>query len=471
MPHTPHGWRHGILLAALLTPWAAHAQAPEPTIQELLRRIEEQDQKIRVLERKLEIQEESARAAKETTPVAKAGPAGFGLASAGGQDSITLHGTLLADGRFFASADPTGLTNTWQLTQVRPIVEGTVGEIFDFRFVPDFGQGKTVIQDAYVSARVLPQAAITVGKFKAPVSLERLQQDIDTRFLFRAFPTSLAPNRDLGAQLAGTVLDHRLSYAVAWTNGVNDGSSTDAFGDTDTNNGKEWAGRLFALPFGDSDVFVLRGLGLGVAGTAGRFDGTNAQPLVPTYKTPAQSTFFVYRGGTATPTLANGERVRVAPQLYYYVGNFGLLGEYTAESQDVARRINATTRREATLDTSAWQLAAYWFITGEEETYKGFKPNQPLSLANHTWGAFELVARYQSLLTDAAAFSGGSSSFADPNVSARRATAAGIGLNWYFNENVKWMLDYEQTRFEGGAPGGADRHDEKVFLTRLGLGF
>jgi phosphate-selective porin OprO/OprP len=466
--------RSAILAAAVLLPLsAAHAQQAEPTVQDLLKRIEEQDQKILVLQRKLEIQDDAAKTAKETTPVVKASPKGFSLQSADGQNTIKLRGTLHFDGRFFASDDPSNppLVDTWQVTRLRPILEGTVGGIYDFKFMPDFGQGKTIIQDAYVTARFLPQLQVTAGKFKAPFGLERLQSANDIRFVARAFPTSLAPNRDLGLQVGGSVLSDRLTYALSWTNGVNDGNSTDSFGDVDTNAGKEWTARVFALPFGNSDSFVLRGLGLGIAGSHGTFDGTTAQPLVPSYKTPAQSTFFSYRGGTATPVLANGTRERIGPQFYWYAGRFGLLGEYTHVSQDVVRTTVAAGRRTATFDTSAWQLQASWFLTGEEESFRGFKPNNVFSLDNHTWGAFELVARYHVLDPDDDAFLGGAASFADPNVAARKASAFGVGLNWYFNENLKWVLDYDQTSFDGGAPGGADRADEKVFLTRFALGF
>jgi phosphate-selective porin OprO/OprP len=256
---------------------------------------------------------------------------------------------------------------------------------------------------------------------------------------------------------------------VAFLNGSNDGASSEAFGDVDINDDKEWAARLFAHPFAESDRFAISGLGLGIAATYTDQDGTAAQPLLPAFRTPAQSTFFRYRTG-ATPTLAAGERTRIAPQLYYYVGSFGLLGEYTQVSQDVSRTTSSGLR-DATLDTTAWQLAASWFLTGEEATFRGFKPGSIFSLENGTWGAFELVGRYHELSIDDDAFIGGADSFADPAVSARKATAWALGVNWYLNENLKWVLNYERTRFDGGAAAGADREDEEAFLTRVALGF
>jgi phosphate-selective porin OprO/OprP len=459
-------WRAAAVAAASLLPLSA-ARA-QPTIEDLLKRIEEQDQRILVLERKLELKEEAEQSAKTSTAVVKASEKGFSLQSADGQNQLKLRGVVHVDGRFMLE-DDTDLSDQWQATRVRPIIEGTVGGIYDFRLAPDFGQGKTVLQDAYVTARFKPQLQVTAGKFKSPVGLERLQSANDTRFVSRAFPTVLAPNRDLGLQVAGNLLDDRVSYAAAWLNGSNDGSSSDAFGDVDLNDDKEWAARLFAHPFAQSDHVALRGLGVGIAGTYTDQAGTASQPLLPSYRTPAQATFFRYRTG-ASPTLADGERTRLAPQFYYYVGSLGLLGEYTEVSQDLSRA-TTTGLRTGTVDTTAWQLAASWFLTGEEAAYRGFKPNSVFSLDKDTWGAFELVARYHELSIDDAAFTGGLDSFADPDVSARKASGYSLGLNWYLNQNLKWALDYEHTSFDGGAPDGGDRPDEQALLTRFALGF
>jgi phosphate-selective porin OprO/OprP len=59
----------------------------------------------------------------------------------------------------------------------------------------------------------------------------------------------------------------------------------------------------------------------------------------------------------------------------------------------------------------------------------------------------------------------------DPEGSARKASAFGVGLNWYLNENLKWVLNYEKTSFDGGGAGGADRPDEEAILTRVAVGF
>jgi len=465
-------WRAAAVAAASLLPLSA-ARA-EPSIAELLQRLEEQEQKILVLERKLEIKEEADKSVASSAAVAKASPRGFSIQSADGQNQVKLRGVLHYDGRYFADDVTPETADTFLLRRVRPTIEGTLGGIYDFRFTPDFAGGRTIILDAFATARFKPWANVTVGKFKVPVGLERLQSANDIRFVERAFPTSLVPNRDLGVSVGGDLFGGGLNYSVGYYNGVTDGGSSDAIGDVDTDTEKDWSARLFTTPFADSDSFALRGLGFGIAGTYVDVSGDPTNSLLSTYRTPGQQVFFRYRGNTtglpAGATYADGERLRFTPQFYYSYGQFGLLGEYAEVQQDVTRRTASGVRSDS-LDNSAWQLAAHWFLTGEEQAFRGFKPNTKFSLEDGTWGAFELVGRYHELSVDDAAFVGGVDSFADPAVSARKATAWALGVNWYLNENLKWVLNYERTSFQGGAAGGADREDEEAFLTRVALGF
>src|SRR6185503_10329961 len=100
---------------------------------------------------------------------------GFYLESPNGDFKLKLRGYLQADARFFPlEAGDTG-TDSFFLRRVRPILEGTVYKYFDFRIMPDFGGGSTVLQDAYARINYWPYAQIQAGKWKSPFSLERLQ--------------------------------------------------------------------------------------------------------------------------------------------------------------------------------------------------------------------------------------------------------------------------------------------------------
>jgi phosphate-selective porin OprO/OprP len=472
-----------IAAAVSATLLLAAGAARADDLSDLRERLEAQEQKIRVLERKLELQDEATKAAVPNTPVVRASPQqGFRIQSADAANVLRVRGVLHFDGRYFADDLTPETADTWIFRRVRPTLEGTLNGLYDFRFTPDFAGGRTIILDAFVAARLKPWAVVTAGKFKVPVGLERLQSATDLRFIERALPTSLVPNRDLGLQLGGDIAGGLVNYSVGYFNGVSDGGSSD--GNTPTPDAEndtkgDWAARVFFQPFVSSDNFALRGLGFGVAGTFVDSTGSAATTLLPSYRTPGQQTFFSYRATTAasgtTPavngTFADGERLRWTPQAYYYVGSFGVLGEYANVSQDVTRVTPTAGVRSATLDNKAWHVQLSWFATGEDEAFRGFTPGSVFSLENGTWGAWELVARYHELDVDDDAFVGGTNSFANLDSAASKASAWGVGVNWYLNQNYKWSLNYDVTSFEGGAAAGADRPDEKALFTRFALQF
>ena len=255
--------------------------------------------------------------------VATAGPEGYALQTADGSSSIHFHGNLAVDGRYFSNGAPSS-ADTFLLRQVRPYIDGTIDKIFDYRLVPDFGNGKTIILDAYVDGRFEPWFAVQAGKFKGPVGLERLQFSVYNRFVELGLPSDLVPNRDLGVQIAGDVAGGLFSYAVGGFDGTTDGASTDASPDPDVDNDYghlDWEGRIFARPFAKTDNYFLKGFGVGIAGTdanttgtpgsaaAGTLAAVASNALLATYRTPGQQVFFSYRAGT-TPAFADGERIR-----------------------------------------------------------------------------------------------------------------------------------------------------------------
>jgi phosphate-selective porin OprO/OprP len=465
-------------LTALLLPLTALAQTPDA---DLRKEVEEQKQRLAVLERKLELQEEAAKAAAATAPRLTINASRFQVGSTDNSNYVRIRGTLHADNRVFSGDSVPETADTFILRRVRPTIEGTFGGIYDFRFMPDFASGRTAIIDAYIAARFKPGATLTVGKFKPPVGLERLQSSADIRFIERALPTLLVPNRDLGLQLSGEFNDGAFTYQVGYFNGVTDGQSSDnlATPDIEVDTKGDYAARVFFQPFINGDNFNLRGLGFGLGSTWIDADGSATNTALSTYRSAGQQNVFSYRANTATgnapnnATFADGQRLRLAPQFYYYRGSFGILGEYTQVEQDVTRVIGATVRSD-TLTHSAWQTQFSWFITGEEETFRGYTPASTFVPGKTGTGAWELVARYHELDVDDATFVGGAQSFANPLTAASKVTAYGVGVNWYPWKTVKLSANYEISNFEGGAANGtavADRADERAFFTRFALNF
>jgi len=319
----------GFVMTLFLTTSAAAQQPaadPPGEIDALAAKIEELDQQLRVLQRKLEIEREQAAEKVKVTPTVTAGRDGYALKSADGDFQVKFRGYIQADGRFVGDNDTTSGPTTFVLRRVRPVLEATAFKIFDFKLMPDFGGGQAVLYDAYADARFAPWLKLRVGKYKPQFGLERLQSATELTFIERGEPTNIAPNRDLGASLYGDLAGERLSYAIGVFNGVVDGGNADL----DDKSGKDVLARIFALPFKNAESDAFKGLGAGFAVTSGSQHGTLTAPDLPTYKTAAQQTHFRYRadGTVEGTTVADGAHWRVGPQGYYYAGSVGFLSEY-----------------------------------------------------------------------------------------------------------------------------------------------
>ncbi|MGQ0586147.1 MAG: OprO/OprP family phosphate-selective porin [Gammaproteobacteria bacterium] len=442
-----------IVLGMALGPAVAAAQAATSELEE----------RVKVLERKLE---------DKSTPAVSATEKGFGFKSADGSFEFKMRGLLQLDGRFFADDGQT-LNDTFLLRRLEPNFEFTLGKLAWFKLQPQFAGDSVGTSDLYGELRFHPAATLRFGKFKTPLGLEYLQGTVATTLVERGYPTEVGAGRDFGVQLTGEVFAGTTTYAVAWTNGAPDGRDA-VNGDTD--NHKEVSARLFAEPFKNEPGF-FRGLGFGLGttqgtklGTLGSLAATTAtfNNTLPRYRSPGQSTIFSYRiVTTGTPTVADtvvaaGDHTRLSPQLYFYRGSFGLLAEHMSSEQDVS--INNVA---ATFEHTAWQVEANFLLTGEDAYYKGSsKPNTPYTAGGTGWGAFEVALRHGVLDIDDAVFP----AYANPATAVSEASTDGIALNWYLNANARISLDYEATAFEGGAAAG-DRRDEKALLSRLQLSF
>lgn len=425
------------------------------------------DQKVKVIDRKLEVQAETEQTKANETPIINASDKGFWLASRDGNYKVQFGGIVQADGRFFTTGDDsTG--STFYLNRARPILTGTLWKYYDFNITPDFGQGKVVIQDAFINDTMFDFANFQAGKYKAPFDLERLQVDRYLEYSQRSEIQNLVPNRDIGAKLHGSLFENRLTYQIALMNGV---PNNTASVDTDNNDGKDFVGRFFVTPFVNSENDWLTGLGAGFAATYGSEFGNT----ISTYKTYGQQTWFNYNKGVT----ASGTRFRYEPQLYYYHRQFGLMAAFASDRQALNLSGIVTHGKTpvylnnySTFTDTGYLAQLSYVLTGEDATFKGVIPRHAFNPAHGTWGALDVVARVSNVAVDSGVFKLG---YANPNVSANNATEYAFGLNWYLNTNVKWQLDYARTFFNGGAGTNPhfpqDRPDEGVFETQLQISF
>ncbi|MEO8009244.1 MAG: porin [Betaproteobacteria bacterium] len=436
--------------------------AAQDDVSQLRQQIDELDRKVRALQRQQELVGEAAATKLTQAPSIFAGQEGFHLKSGDRAFSLRLGAVVQADSRWYADQGlPSGAApDNFLVRKARPILEALMAEKFLLRIMPDFGSGATAangqsVQEAYLEARLDPAFNIRAGKFKSPVGLERLQLDAENEFIERALPTNLVPNRDVGVQIAGFVLSNKVSYQF----GIFDGVYDNGLADGDNDSAKDVVARVFVEPFRNSDS-VLKGLGFGVSGSTGRHQGSPTTADLPQFKTMGQQNFFTYASGA----YADGTQNRLSPQLYFYVGPYGFLGEYISSRQKISR----ATSLKTDIDNRAWQLAGYWVITGENASYHGIPvPSKPFSLSDGRWGAFELAVRFSKQRNDGRAFAETSATqLASPSQSAREAREIGVGLNCYLNRNVKMQINYEETHFEGGTVNG-DRPTEKAILTRF----
>jgi phosphate-selective porin OprO and OprP len=438
-------------------------ETPPALPEDVQKRIDDIDQRSRIADRKLEILDEQATAAKASAPVIAAGERGFSITSADKAYQLRIGSLVQGDSRWYFDDQQLSLKDTFLVRKARLIVLATLGGVADFRFMPDLATPAAPIQDAYGDFRPWPWLRLRVGKFKSPVSLERLQSDAVVKFVERGFTSSVAPNRDIGVMLNGDIAGGVFGYQLGVLNGVDDGAS----GDTDNNRAKDFVGRIFFQPFKGDPYSALSGFGFGVAATTGNQRGTAAAPNLPSYVTVGQQTFFTYLTDARDPTntvIAYKRRNRVAPQLYYYVGPFGLLAEYVASQHTVSKK-----GEPKKLTNQSWLVEASYVLTGDPNGYDGVTVREPFdpTKTTPTWGAPELSVRYNELRIDDETFP----NYSNPDVSAKIARSWGVILFWNWSRNVAWLVDFEQTRFEGGAPGGGDRLTENVLFTRAQLAF
>lgn len=448
----------GFVVLTLFVPWQLRADERDDRIRALEKRVEQLEKLLLQREAKPAPPGEAPKPAEapKPGPSLSVGASGFSMRSADTNFTLRIRGLLQLDSRW---SDDEAVGDSFLVRRARPILEGTVFRDFDFQFTPEFAGSSTSLRDAWLNYRYNDTLEFRVGKMKPPGSLERWQSAANTTFIERSLDSLLWPARDVGVMLHGELWSGDddttkslaagglANYAMGIFNGTGDARSG---GNTDFDNDKTVAGRLFIHPFLRTGLKPLQKLGVGISGTYGEMEGN-----------PGLPDDFEYDGDVT----ADGLLWRVGPQAYWYWGPFGLLGEYSISSQRLEHETAPFDSTHA--ENHAWHVTASWLLTGEDATFRAVAPRKNFDPRAGRWGALQFVARYSYLDIDDGLYP----DFADPAELPTRVENWGLGLNWYLNRNIRASFNYNHFDFKGGQSGGIEDIGENVFSTRLQLSF
>jgi phosphate-selective porin OprO/OprP len=366
------------------------------------------------------------------------------ITSADGKYSMELFGRIQIDASI---ADQDDLQNGHdigagvELRRTRFGLKGKLGGDFEYKIEAGFDAANDSVdlEEAYISYVGWDPAELTVGKFKMPYSLEEQTSSRFISFLERGNNNVFAPGKNLGGGVSFGGDNYGVSVAYMFAGDLVDGSD-DGF---EEDNGI--VARATVAPMFDKKGGSLLHLGLSSYYLSDQ-DGTarfrqrpgihNADRLVD------------------TGTIANVDDTwSINPEVAFVAGPFSAQAEY-AWTQ-VGR-----TNGNSDIDLHGGYVYLSYFLTGESRA-STYKAGSGKFDRLKTEGAWEILARVSYLdLED------------NGLVAADRGeqTDYTLGLNHYFNPNVRAIVNYVYADVDH--PTGATQDEEAHSLgARLAVDF
>ncbi len=430
----------------------------------------------------------------------------FFLRTPDGSNYLRIGSDLETDFRGFPNPNDAKDVDSFLVRRARINLDTIFDTYFDGRLMVDFAQKQnstntqatTILQDAYLNVHYWDAFQFEAGKYKQPIGQEQLIQDRYTPFIERSMFDQLLPGRDVGVMAHGEMLFHdRFDWQVSLANGEFQNL------DFDTNNSKDLTYRVLLRPFNNWGVLTFLGrLQFGMEGTVGvehenlsktAANATNASGF--TLSTPATVPWLVFNNSTAAPGLtpvgapfANGLRTRIAPSVSYYYGPIGCIAQlYEQRQKFQVSPVQPASGFLVNIPTTGFDVLATVILTGE--TRSGYSqpivPLHPVDLTSFFhggYGAWEIGARVSRLdYGDEIfeVFNVGTPArplrvqMANPAGNSQGATELTLGINWYWNRQVKIQFNYEKSWFDQPVQLGPARSNlltgDDAILTRFAL--
>lgn len=361
---------------------------------------------------------------------------GFIVNSADDRHQLRITGQVQADWRVYPQAGDSTDIDTLLVRRARLGIEATMFDFYEFRLLPEWGNNRATIQDAFVNVHYWDQLQFQAGKFKEPVSYEQLIQDRFVPTLERSIIDQIVPARDVGLMIHGRkVLNNHFDYAIGVFNG-------EPNADLDTNKLRDAAGRIAWRPFVSfSESRWLQPWQVGVSGTIGKEEEPLNLNGSATLRTPGNIPWLTFNKDVR----ADGIRSRITPEVSFILDSFGFAAQYLRMDQEMRAGGSDLVQN---IRFQGYYFLTTYLLTGETRTtYSAAvvprRPYAPLSpFANP--GAWEVLARLSHLQVDPSIFQPDRiNNLARARGNSDGATELTIGFNWYLNAFVRMQFNWE----------------------------
>ena len=461
----------------------AQAEAPKPTGDAVLDRLNAMEARIRQLEARnaqLEQQATATQTRVENVEVraAKAAQPGVVPLFSDVNDTFTFkpRGVLQVDyAAYNERAGGYDFSNGTDIRRARFGFEGTAFKKFKWRLDAELIKQQVNLLDAYISYALNPKLTVTVGQHKAPYGLEANTSDVNNTFFERSMASNafgaVGAERRIGLSLAYNSDKLNATVGVFGAGEAVTRNATSRDEPYGVNGRITWdpildTGRVVHLGVSGYHVTNLAANAVTVADRPNvRVDGGNLLSVALTGTAP--------QGGAETGVKA-ADYIGAEGAVVY--GPFSVQGEYGALALD---RYAAAS----TLNFSGFNVFGSVFLTGESRSFKGgnvdkLKPFNDFNPHDGHWGAVELAVRYDQLNLNDPTLALPTSPIST-NQGGRKAHTWTGAINWYLNPNLRAAFNY--IRFfglnsslvapntAGIAQVGTAKGD--IFATRLQLDF
>ncbi|TFW70573.1 hypothetical protein C3Y98_09640 [Methylotenera oryzisoli] len=394
--------------------------------------------------------------------------------------SVALGGRIHADYRNFdhsgndklASNSSANESDTFDIRRARLVLSGQIMDHYTFQLSGDFagqtaGNTGATLDQAWVNVNYWRPLQVTVGQFKAPISMERKMSSNTLDFLERSLHDSLGSYEDRGLMVWGIPKDG-LTYAVSVINGEGNKNSNDVDSRVSKPEVQLNATVNFAELMGNKDAVYH--LGVGYADT--EFSKANSASSSAStwwvagsnqFRTEARGVNFLAlpNVGSVANTSNAIERQRFALEGAVALGPVKVVSEWMRNS--FKGDLSPTADFNNNID--AWYVSTLWNITGEkfadfykDGVFKGVKPTNNFDLGKGG-GTWQLGLRYAHIDASdfnnsnfAAAGGGTQNGVSRINTTSKTNTfeagAWTVGLNFVPNPNTRFMLNFVQTNFD-----------------------